>query len=171
MRMLTCLSMLLWVIPAQALILDVQITPADGLVNVGQDVAMVLTATNDSSVPFTGMIAANIAGLNLPVVVSPCVVSSAIVSPPPLPPLPFSYLMSWHLDNVPANATRRCEATFRVQSLPNGVVTIAFRNGTSTLATVSFRAKPLVAAPAMTALGAGLLALLLLAVAIGNYRQ
>jgi len=77
---ISLLALLLWVFPAQALLLDVQITPVDGFVTVGQEVGMVLTVTNDSSDPRQGLTIINtndIDGLSFPMEVAPCVLGVA----------------------------------------------------------------------------------------------
>ena len=170
MQKIISLLALLWVFPAQALVLAVQITPADGFVTVGQEVGMVLTVTNDSNDPRPGLtiITTNdIDGLSFPMEVAPCVLGVAQLNPPTSP---ISYILSWDLFDLAPNETRLCETKFRIRTIPNGAIPIRFRNGGTPLATVSFRAKPFMTVPSMTPLGIGFLAALFLftAIKMGN---
>lgn len=170
-KLLSCLALLLWVLPAQALILNVQITPADGFVTIGQEVGMVLTVTNDSIEPRPGLTIINtndIDGLSFPMEVAPCVLGVAQLNPPTSP---ISYILLWDLFDLAPNETRRCETKFRIRTIPNGAIPVRFRNSGTTLATVTFRAKPLVSVSTMTPLGLGALTLIFLLAAMRNYRN
>lgn len=171
MRILTSLLVLLWALPAQALILNVEITPADGFVTIGQEVGMVLTVTNDSSEPrpgFTSINTNDIDGLSFPMAVAPCVLGVAQLNPPTSS---ISYVLFWRLEDLAANETRRCETKFRIRTIPNGAIPVLFRNSGVTLTTVTFRAKPMITVPSMTALGMGVLVILFLFSAMRNYRN
>jgi hypothetical protein len=171
MKILAIAIALLWTLPAKALILDVQITPADGFVSVGQEVGMVLTVTNDSSSPRPGLTIINtneIDGLTLPDEVAPCVLGVAQLNPPTSP---ISYVLLWDLFNLVPNETRRCESKFRIRAIPNGVIPIVFRNSGTTLASVSFRAKPILQAPSINAFGLGFLGFLFLSFAYMRFRN
>jgi hypothetical protein len=162
MRTLISLLALLWLAPAHALILNVEITPADGFVTIGQEVGMVLTVTNDSNDPRPGLTIINtndINGLSFPMEVAPCVLGVAQLNPPTSP---ISYVLFWDLLDLNPNETRRCESKFRIRTIPNGVIPVLFRNSGTALATVTFRAKPLVSVPSMTPVGMGALVMLLL---------
>ena len=156
---------------AQALILDVQITPADGFVSVGQEVGMVLTVTNDSNVPRPGLtiITTNdIDGLSFPMEVTPCVLGVAQLNPPTSP---ISYVLLWRLTDLAPNESRRCETKFRVRTIPNGAIPVFFSQGLSFLAQVTYRVKPLISAPTLTPLGLGALVILFLLVAMRSYNS
>jgi|GEM_PF-4886581 len=168
-RLISFLAFLLWAFPAQALILNVEITPADGFVTIGQEVGMVLTVTNDSNEPrpgFTSINTNDIDGLSFPFEVPPCVLGVAQLNPPTSS---ISYVLFWRLEDLAANETRRCETKFRIRAIPNGAIPVLFRNSGMTLATVTFRAKPLVNVPIMTPLGIGALVMLFLFTAMRNY--
>ena len=168
---LVILLIMLWAFPAQALILNVEITPADGFVTVGQEVTMVMNLTNDSSDPrpgFTSIITNDIDGLSFPMEVPPCDLVVAQLNPPTSP---ISYVFFWRLEDLAPNETRRCEAKFRIRAIPNGAIPVVFRNSGTTLATVTFRAKPLVAVPGITPLWMGVLVIFFLFAAIRNYRH
>ena len=161
LRLFTGAAALFGVTSAQALILDVQITPADGFVTVGQEVGMVLTVTNDSSPRpgFTILRTNDIDGLSFPFEIPPCVLGVAQLNPPTSS---ISYSLSWDLVDLQANETRRCETKFRIRTIPNGVIPINFRNGLVNLTSVTFRAKPLVAVSSMTPFGIFVLCVLFL---------
>ena len=160
MRILISFLALLWLAPAHSLILNVDITPADGFVTIGQEVTMVMNLTNDSSDPrpgITSIITNDIDGLSFPAEVPSCELVVAQVNPPTSQ---ISYVFFWRLEDLAPNETRRCEATFRIRTIPNGAIPVVFRNSGITLATVTFRAKPLVAVPSMTPAATGLLVML-----------
>lgn len=171
MRILTSLLVLLWALPAQALILNVEITPADGFVTIGQEVGMVLTATNDSNEPrpgFTIIGTNDIDGLSFPFEVPPCVLRVAQLNPPTSP---ISYLLAWDLIDLLPNETRRCETKFRVRTIPNGTIPIFFSQNLVPLAQVTYRAKPLVAVPGITPLWIGVLVIFFLFAATKGYKN
>ena len=171
MRKIISLLALLWVFPAQALVLDVQITPADGFVTVGQEVGMVLTVTNDSSDPRPGLtiITTNdIDGLSFPMEIAPCVLGVAQLNPPTSP---ISYILLWRLVDLAANETRRCETKFRVRTIPNGMIPISFSQNLVPLARVTYRAKPVFSAPSISPVGSIVMVILFLLVAVRNYRH
>ena len=162
LRLFIGAAALLGITSAQALILDVQITPADGFVTVGQEVGMVLTVTNDSSAPRPGLTIINtndINGLSFPMEIAPCILGVAQLNPPTSP---ISYVLFWDLLDLNPNETRRCETKFRIRTIPNGVIPVNFRNGLVNLTSVTFRAKPLVAVPSMTPVGIFVLCVLFL---------
>lgn len=61
---------------------------------------------------------------------------------------------------VAAIKVRCCDTTFRIRTTANGAVPVRFRNSGVTLATVSFRAKPLVLVPTTSPPGTFVLAIL-----------
>ena len=149
MRCFITLLAVFWFGSANALIMSVATTPANGIVRVGQEVNMVMSITNDSNEPrpgFTGILAA-IDGLSSPFAIPPCQLRVSVVSPTPSP---IYYFLNWDLIDLQPNETRQCEARFNVLSLPNGSIPIRFINNGVTLTSVVFRSIPIVSVPSST---------------------
>ena len=129
---------------AQALVVTTAITPVDGFVEIGQEVGLTLTITNDTNeiIPSIFSITTNqIDGLSFPFEQAPCALSVFQVSPPPSS---IAYGFSWRqLTDLAPMETRTCRMTFFVRTIPNGVIPINFRQTAGViLARTEFRRRP-----------------------------
>ncbi len=152
---------------AGAVVVQAQITPADGIVTIGQTVRMVIEVTNDSdaAIPGITLISSNqINGLSGPLEVPPCRLILNQVSPPQSP---IAYGLAWDVVDLEPHERRFCDITFRVLTLPKGQIPIFLKVFPGPLMLVAtFRTKPIVAVPAMN--WAGYLVLLLASVLVAK---
>jgi hypothetical protein len=102
--------------------------PANGVVQVGDVVALTLRLTNfgpDAVQPTIVIMGAEVNGLSFPEPTDVCEIAVGQITPPISP---ISYAFSWFIRSpVVAGASLICPLRFRVIALPNGQVPVAIR--------------------------------------------